>query len=343
MRIWVKPDLLAKLGLTVPDINQAVQQQSSVNPAGQVGAEPAPKGQELTYTVRAQGGFKRRRSSARSSCDPTRTLGRALERHLPDRARGLSYKQVGRLNASPPASSRSFRRPVRTPSPLPKLKKTMAELKQRFPADLDYAISLDLTLPVTEGSERSSRPSAPPSFSSSSSSSSSSRTARHAHPHDCRAGLVDRHVRAFPLLGFSINTLSLFGLILAVGLVVDDAIVVVEAVEHHIEEGMSPRDATLQAMNEVSGPVVGIALILASVFIPVAFMSGIQGAEQAVRRDDRDFGRHLRLQRVNPLAGPVCAALEAAQGVPGADRPIFAGFNQWFARVTHGYVNVSTR
>src|SRR5207253_4299532 len=82
---------------------------------------------------------------------------------------------------------------------------------------------------------------------------------------------------AFPMLGFSINTLSLFGLILAVGLVVDDAIVVVEAVEHHIEQGMSPRDATLQAMSEVSGPVIGIALILASVFVPVAFMSGIQG------------------------------------------------------------------
>src|SRR5204862_2715099 len=81
----------------------------------------------------------------------------------------------------------------------------------------------------------------------------------------------------FPLLGFSINTLSLFGLVLAIGLVVDDAIVVVEAVEHHIEEGLSPREATLKAMQEVSGPVVSIALILASVFIPVAFLGGIQG------------------------------------------------------------------
>src|SRR6202521_3965171 len=81
----------------------------------------------------------------------------------------------------------------------------------------------------------------------------------------------------FPYLGFSINTLSLFGLVLAIGLVVDDAIVVVEAVEHHIEEGMSPRDATVQAMKEGSGPVVSIALILASVFVPVGFMSGIQG------------------------------------------------------------------
>src|ERR671927_773532 len=81
----------------------------------------------------------------------------------------------------------------------------------------------------------------------------------------------------FPMLGFSINTLSLFGLVLAIGLVVADAIVVVEAVEHHIEEGMSPREATIQAMKEVSGPVVAIALILSSVFLPVAFMGGIQG------------------------------------------------------------------
>ena len=81
----------------------------------------------------------------------------------------------------------------------------------------------------------------------------------------------------FPLLGFSINTLSLFGLVLAIGLVVDDAIVVVEAVEHHIEHGMSPKDATLKAMEEVSGPVVGIALVLSAVFVPVGFMGGIQG------------------------------------------------------------------
>ncbi len=81
----------------------------------------------------------------------------------------------------------------------------------------------------------------------------------------------------FPLFGFSINTLSLFGLVLAIGLVVDDAIVVVEAVERHIEEGLSPKDAALKAMTEISGPVVGIALILSAVFIPTAFIPGITG------------------------------------------------------------------
>ena len=109
----------------------------------------------------------------------------------------------------------------------------------------------------------------------------------------------------FPMLGFSINTLSLFGLVLAIGLVVDDAIVVVEAVEHHIERGMLPAEATLQAMKEVAGPVVGIALVLSAVFVPVAFMGGIQGRpEQAVRGHHRHLGADLGLQRPVPVARP---------------------------------------
>src|SRR5256714_3440326 len=154
----------------------------------------------------------------------------------------------------------------------------MAELKQRFPPDLDYMVTLDSTLPVTEGI------------------SEIAKTILEAMAlvtlvvflflQNWRATLIPLIAvpvsligtfAVFPLLGFSINTLSLFGLVLAIGLVVDDAIVVVEAVEHHIEQGMSPRDATLQAMKEVSGPVVAIALVLASVFVPIAFVGGIQG------------------------------------------------------------------
>ena len=158
------------------------------------------------------------------------------------------------------------------------VKKTIAELKGRFPADLDYVVSLDTTLPVSEGIREIVQ------------------TLIEAmilviivvflFLQNWRATLIPAIAvpvslvgtfAVFPLLGFSINTLSLFGLVLAIGLVVDDAIVVVEAVEHHIEKGMSPREATIQAMKEVSGPVIGIALILSSVFLPVAFMGGIQG------------------------------------------------------------------
>jgi multidrug efflux pump len=154
----------------------------------------------------------------------------------------------------------------------------MAELKGRFPSDLDYAFTLDTTLPVTEGIREIVI------------------TLVEAmilvvlvvflFLQNWRATLIPMIAvpvsligtfAVFPLFGFSINTLSLFAFILAIGLVVDDAIVVVEAVEHHIEEGLSPRDATLRAMKEVSGPAVAIAVILASIFLPVAFIGGVQG------------------------------------------------------------------
>src|SRR5260370_5592330 len=154
----------------------------------------------------------------------------------------------------------------------------MDDRKRRFPSDLDYVVSLDTTLPVTEGIKEIAQ------------------TLGEAmilviivvfiFLQNWRATLIPLIAvpvsligtfAVFPLLGFSINTLSLFAFVLAIGLVVDDAIVVVEAVEHHIEEGMSPREATIQAMKEVSGPVIAIALILSSVFLPVAFMGGIEG------------------------------------------------------------------
>ncbi|HEX8089318.1 MAG TPA: efflux RND transporter permease subunit, partial [Blastocatellia bacterium] len=280
MRIWVKPDHLAKLGLTVPDLARAVQQQSAVNPAGKVGAEPAPSGKEMTYTVRAQGRLQ-----------TAEEFGQVVVRSNPDGSvvrmkdvarielGALNYQQIGRVNGQPGCILAVFQTPGSNALAVADgVKKMAAELKDRFPEDLDYKITLDTTLPVTEGIKEIIK------------------TLVEAmilvilvvflFLQNWRATLIPMIAvpvsligtfAAFPLLGFSINTLSLFGFVLAIGLVVDDAIVVVEAVEHHIEEGMSPRDATLQAMKEVSGPVIGIALILSSVFIPVAFMGGIQG------------------------------------------------------------------
>jgi HAE1 family hydrophobic/amphiphilic exporter-1 len=146
----------------------------------------------------------------------------------------------------------------------------------------------------------------------------------------------------FPALGFSINTLSLFGLVLAIGLVVDDAIVVVEAVEHHIEEGMAPREATLQAMREVSGPVVAIALILASVFIPMAFMSGIQG------RLNKQFAVTVAISVLisafNALTlSPALAAmlLRPRKASTGILAGFFRGFNWGFGKLQDRYVWIS--
>jgi len=280
MRVWLKPDVLAKLGLTVPDLVRAVSQQSTVNPAGRVGADPAPPGKEMTYTVRAQGRLQTAEEFAQIvvRSNPDGSVVR-----LSDVARielgALNYQQVSRVNKQPGSIVAVFQAPGSNALDVARgVKSAMAELKQRFPPDLDYVITLDTTLPVTEGI------------------SEIAKTILEAMAlvtlvvflflQNWRATVIPLIAvpvsligtfAVFPLLGFSINTLSLFGLVLAIGLVVDDAIVVVEAVEHHIEEGMSPRDATLQAMKEVSGPVVAIALVLSSVFVPIAFVGGIQG------------------------------------------------------------------
>jgi HAE1 family hydrophobic/amphiphilic exporter-1 len=345
MRIWVKPDLLAKLGLAVPDLATAIRQQSSVNPAGQVGAEPAPKGKEMTYTIRAQGRLQTPEEFGqivvRSSPD-----GSVVR--LKDVARielgALNYQQIARANGQPGCIIAVFQAPGSNALAVADgLRKTIAELKTRFPADLDYAITLDTTLPVTEGIREIIK------------------TLVEAmilviivvfiFLQNWRATLIPMVAvpvsligtfAVFPLLGFSINTLSLFGLVLAIGLVVDDAIVVVEAVEHHIEEGMSPREATFQAMKEVSGPVIAIALILASVFLPVAFMGGIQG------RLNKQFAVTIAISVLisafNALTlSPALAALllRPRKESKGLLARFFGGFNRWFAKATHGYVKLS--
>ena len=145
----------------------------------------------------------------------------------------------------------------------------------------------------------------------------------------------------FPLLGFSINTLSLFGLVLAIGLVVDDAIVVVEAVEHHIDHGLSPKEASLKAMEEVSGPVVAIALILAGRLCPDGLHSRHhRSVVPAVRRHHRPLRRHLGFQRADPqprALGPVATTEDNRP--EGRSDAFFGWFNRWFGRATDGYVN----
>ena len=280
MRLWVKPDQLAKLGITVPDIITAVQKQNTVNPAGQIGGEPIPSGQKFTYTVRAQGRLQ-----------TPEEFGEIVVRANPDgsfvRVKDIAridlgaqtYNLRGRMNGQPSAILAVYQLPgTNAVKAAQGVRKLMAEAKQRFPADMDYVVSLDQTLSVTEGLHdivktlfealalvvivvfiflQGWRATLIPLC---------------AVP----VSLIGTFV-LFPLFGFTINTLSLFGLVLAIGLVVDDAIVVVEAVERHIEEGMAPREATLQAMREVSAPVIGIALVLSAVFIPTAFLPGITG------------------------------------------------------------------
>ncbi|HKP56107.1 MAG TPA: efflux RND transporter permease subunit, partial [Polyangiales bacterium] len=280
MRIWLKPDVLARLGLTANDVQTAVRQQNSVNPAGQLGAEPAPPGQQLTYTMRAQGRLVTPEEFAdvivRENPDGSSV-------RLKDVARielgALNYQQYGTFNGQPAAVVAAFQSPGSNALEIAQdIRSTMETISKRFPPGIDYQVSLDTTAPVKAGIKEI--------VITLSEAVALVVLVVFVFLQSWRATLIPLLTvpvsligafAVFPLLGFSVNTLSLFGLVLAIGLVVDDAIVVVEAVEHHIEEGMSPRDATLRAMSEVSGPVIAIALILASVFIPVAFMSGITG------------------------------------------------------------------
>jgi hydrophobic/amphiphilic exporter-1 (mainly G- bacteria), HAE1 family len=344
MRLWVKPDQLAKLAITVPEIVSAIQSQNSVNPAGQVGSEPVPKGQQFTYSVRAQG---RMTSPEEFENIVVRESPSGAVVRVKDVARvelgAQTYSVVSRLDRKDAAIVAVYQVPgSNAVEAANDLKKLMAELKGRLPQDVDYVVSLDTTQAVSEGMKeivltliiaialvlvvvfiflQGWRATLIPLF---------------AVP----VSLVGTFI-FFPLFGFSINTLSLFGLVLAIGLVVDDAIVVVEAVERHIEEGLAPKAAAFKAMEEISGPVVGIALVLAAVFVPTAFIPGITG--RLYQQFAVTIAVSVLLSAFNALTlSPALAALllrpKTSSGGPLA--VFFAWFNRVFANATEWYVRL---
>lgn len=344
MRFWVKPDQLAKLNITIPEIMNAVKTQNTVNPSGQVGSQPVPSGQEFTYSVRSQGRLQNEEQ-----------FGNIVLRASPDgsivRVKDVArielgaqnYNIEGRLNGKPCALIALYQMPGSNAlEAATGTKKLMEELKKRFPPDLDYIVALDTTLAVTEGMQEIKQ------------------TFIEAlllvvlvvfiFLQGWRATLIPLLAvpvsligtfAVFPMLGFSINTLSLFGLVLAIGLVVDDAIVVVEAVEHHIEHGMSPKEASLKAMEEVSGPVIAIAIILAAVFIPTAFIPGITG--QLYQQFAVTIAISVIFSAFNALSlsPALCALLlRPRQKGRGPLQKFFDWFNRVFGKATDGYVGL---
>jgi len=345
MRIWAKPDLMAKLGLTVPDLSKAIQQQSTVNPAGQIGAEPAPAGKDLTFTVRTQGRLATAQDFesivVRANSDGSMVRLRDVARA---ELGGVSYQASARMNGEPTAVFGVFQTPGSNGLAVAaQVKTTLAELKRRFPNDLEYAIAVDTTLAVVEGIREI--------LITLGIALALVVLVVYLFLQNWRATLIPLIAipvslvgtfAVFPVLGFSINTLSLFGLVLAIGLVVDDAIVVVEAVERNIEQGMTPRDATARAMDAVSGPVVSIALILASVFIPVGFMSGVEG--QLNKQFAITIAISVLISAFNALTlSPALSALllRPRTRARGPLARLFGVFNRWFERATHAYVSVS--
>jgi HAE1 family hydrophobic/amphiphilic exporter-1 len=344
MRVWVAPDTLANLGLTVTDLVDAITAQNTVNPAGTLGGEPAPPGQQLTYTVRARGRLLTAEDFGevvvRANADGSLV-------RLKDVARlelgAENYTQQAYGNGVPAALVGLYQVPGSNAlDAANRAKAAMARLAERFPADMDVALTLDTTVPVTEGAKeivitlleaialvilvvfvflQGWRATLIPILT-------------------IPVSLVGTFL-LFPMFGFSINQLSLLGLVLAVGLVVDDAIVVVEAIEAKIEEGLAPREAALQAMDEVSGALVGIALVLSSVFIPAAFIAGITGS--LYRQFALTIAFSVLISAFNALTlSPALGALilrPRAKGArPGLLGRFFAGFDRGFAAAQRGYV-----
>ena len=342
MRIWLRPDKLAKLGLTPSDVIAAIREQNLQAPAGRVGMRPSPADQEFTYTVSAPSRLVTEEEFANIIIRGSEAGAQVRVRDVARVELGSQdYNSFGRLDGQPAGAMAVYLLPgANQLQAAEAIYETMHQAKSFFPADMDYRIVYDTT-PAVEASIESI-----------------------LHTFIEAIILVTlvvfiflQNLRAtiiplltvpvsligtfifFPLLGFSVNTLSMFGLVLAIGIVVDDAIVVVEAVMHHIEHGMSPREATVQAMKEVSAPVIGIALILTAVFVPVAFIPGLTG--RMYQQFALTIAISVLLSAFSALSlSPALAAmlLKPAKPATGLLGKFFGAFNRGFERVTSGYV-----
>ncbi|MEN8244638.1 MAG: multidrug efflux RND transporter permease subunit [Thermodesulfobacteriota bacterium] len=280
MRIWIKPDRLAQLGITIPEITNAIREQSVIVPGGKLGAEPAPPGTEFTYTVRLPERLRSEEEFGEVVIRTTEGGSQVKIKHVARVELGVeTYNMFTRMNDKPCALIALYQAPGANAVELAeKIKASMADLASRFPEGIRYDVSLDTTLAITAGIDEIIE------------------TLFIALAlvifvvfifiQDWRAALIPTIAIpvslvgafiVFPLIGFTVNVLSLLGLVLAIGIVVDDAIVVVEAVQVKIEGGLSPKEATIKAMEEVTAPVIATTLVLIAVFIPVAAMGGITG------------------------------------------------------------------
>jgi HAE1 family hydrophobic/amphiphilic exporter-1 len=341
MRIWLQPDKLAVLGITPTDIANAIKEQNAQSPAGRVGAEPAPQGQELQYNVRALGLLKDPREFEEIIIRANTDGSQVKIKHVARVELGAqAYDLRARLNQSPAGAIGIYLAPgANAIETADNVRKILEDAKTRFPPDMDYEVTLDSTLPIKASIEeivhtlfeavilvlfvvylflQSFRATLIPMCT-------------------VPVSLLGAFI-LFPVLGFSVNVLTMMGLVLAIGIVVDDAIVVVEAVQHHLEHGLTPVEATRQAMKEVSGPVVAIGLVLCAVFVPVAFMGGVTG--QLYSQFALTIAVAVAFSVINALTlSPALAAMWLRKPAPGHGpvAAFFRGFNQTFDRLSQRY------
>ena len=346
MRIWTQPDKLSRYDLTVKDVINKLKEQNLIKPGGSFGGEPAASGTQNTYTAMLQSRLvtEEQFGDIILKADANGGLVR-----MSDVARielgTENYSMTSRINGSSASTIAVYQIPGSNALAVAEaVKKRMNELKDRFPPDMTMNISLDTTLAVTEGINEILH------------------TLFEAvvlvilvvflFLQDWRATLIPLLTVpvsligtfiVFPLLGFSINTLSLLGLVLAIGLVVDDAIVVVEAVMHHIQHGMTPKEATSKAMKEVGGPVVAIAVILAAVFVPVALTGGITG--RLYQQFAITIAISVLFSAFNALTlSPALAGilLKPTSEKKGLLSKFFGAFNRGFDKFTNGYTKAAS-
>ncbi len=350
MRIWVKPDRLAQMGLTVPEIINAINEQNLIVPGGKFGAEPSPPGTEYTYTVSLPERFNSPEAFGniviRTQSDGSQiklrdvaTINLGVER----------YSMIPRLNGETAAIVSLYQAPGANAVELAaNIRKEMDILKNNFPEGIKYEVSMDTTLAITAGIRdiivtliialvlvvlvvfifiQDWRATLIPTI---------------AIP----VSLIGAFI-FFPGLDFTINVLSLLGLVLAIGIVVDDAIVVVEAVQVNIENGMETKEATLDAMQKVTAPVIATTLVLVAVFIPVAGMAGITG--RLYQQFAITIVVSVLVSSVNALTlSPALASLLLKKPIKykGPLGWFFGKFNKWMGKATDSYMaytNIVTR
>ena len=344
MRIWLNPEKLSILGITPQDVASAIKEQNAQSPAGVIGAEPAPKGQQSQFNIRALGLLKDPKEFAeiivRSNSDGSQVKIKDVGRVD---LGAQTYALRARLDEAPAGALGVYLAPganaIQTAN---NVKKILDDAATRFPPDMEYNITLDSTLPILASMDeilhtlieaiilvlivvyiflQSFRATIIPMLT-------------------VPVSLLGVFI-AFPMLGFSVNTLTMFGLVLAIGIVVDDAIVVVEAVQHHIEHGMTPVEATRQAMKEVAGPVVAIALILCAVFVPVAFMGGVTG--RLYQQFAITIAVSVIFSAINALTlSPALSAMLLRKPTPGRGHItwFFGKFNASFEWITNAYGSI---
>ncbi len=348
MRVWLRPDKLVILGITPSDIQNAIKEQNAQSPAGRIGAEPAPPGQESQFNVRALGLLKDPKEFEeiiiRSNPDGSQVKIKDVARvELGAQTYDLRgrFNQAGKQSAS--AALGVFLAPgANAIETADNVKKILENAKAQFPPDIAYDVVMDSTLPIKASMEsivhtlfeavvlvlivvylflQSFRATIIPMCT-------------------VPVSLLGAFIM-FPALGFSVNVLTMFGLVLAIGIVVDDAIVVVEAVQHHLEHGKEPVEATQLAMKEVSGPVVAIGLVLCAVFVPVAFMGGVTG--QLYSQFALTIAVAVVFSVINALTlSPALCALMLKKPTPGKG-PIakfFKLFNRFFDWLSTSYGNI---